>query len=225
MKKGLAHFTKNPHETQIWQNLRAQIWPNFAYQTVCFAVAKTIFFLKTCVLWARFPVRRDIHVSVCTYMILYVSTCIYMCAHVTWVCRYVCMYVCMYVCVYVCMSVCLSVCMYVCMYVWLYVCMYVCIEKFTAAFPCWMQCWTRAAVLFLSLLSLGTVVLSHLSQTLSNVWMLVYRYVGLLYTYLDINTASWHVDNCCLHVITNKMLNANCCKRITTLLVKRTLIG
>ena len=38
--------------------------------------------------------------------------------------------------------------------------------------------------LFLSLLSLGTVVLS---QTLSNVWMLVYRYVGLLYTYLDIN--------------------------------------
>jgi hypothetical protein len=60
---------------------------------VCFAVAKTIFFLKTCVLWARFPVRRDIHVSVCTYMILYVSTCIYMCPHVTWVCRYVCMYV------------------------------------------------------------------------------------------------------------------------------------
>jgi hypothetical protein len=44
MKKGLAHFAKNPHETQIWPNLRAQIWPNFAYQTVCFAVAKTIFF-------------------------------------------------------------------------------------------------------------------------------------------------------------------------------------
>ena len=46
MKKGLAHFAKNPHETQIWPNLRAQIWPNFAYQTVCFAVAKPIFFWK-----------------------------------------------------------------------------------------------------------------------------------------------------------------------------------
>ena len=63
MKKGLAHIAKNPHETQIWPNLRAQIWPNFAYQTVCFAAAKTIFFLKTCVLWARFPVRRVVCVS------------------------------------------------------------------------------------------------------------------------------------------------------------------
>ena len=110
-------------------------------------------------------------------------------------------------------------------YIYIYIHTYIHTWKIHSSFPCWMQCWTRAAVLFLSLLSLGTVVLSHLSQTLSNVWMLVYRYVGLLYTYLDINTASWHVDNCCLHVITNKMLNANCCKRITTLLVKRTLIG
>ena len=61
-----------------------------------------------------------------------------------------------------------------------------------------MQCWTRAAVLFFSLLSLGTVVLSHLSQTLSNVWMLVYRYVGLLYTYLDINM--YVCMYACMHV-------------------------
>ena len=52
--------------------------------------------------------------------------------------------------------------------------------------------------LFLSLLSLGTVVLSHLSQTLSNVWMLVYRYVGLLYTYLDINM--YVCMYACMHV-------------------------
>jgi len=46
MKKGLAHFANNPHETPIWPNLRTQIWPNFAYQTVCFAAAKTIFFFE-----------------------------------------------------------------------------------------------------------------------------------------------------------------------------------
>ena len=45
-KRVLHIFAKNPHETQIWPNLRAQIWPNFAYQTVCFAVAKTICFFE-----------------------------------------------------------------------------------------------------------------------------------------------------------------------------------
>ena len=95
------------------------------------------------------------------------------------------MYVRMYVCAYVRMCVCTCVRMYVCMYV----CMYV-LKKSQQLSP--VECSVEHAqlCLFLSLLSLGTVVLSHLSQTLSNVWMLVYRYVGLLYTYLDINTAS-----------------------------------
>ena len=149
------------------------------------------------------------------YVRMYVCTYVRMC---------VCTYVRMYVCTYVRMYVCTYVRMYVCTYVCMYVCMYV-LKKSQQLSP--VECSVEHAqlCLFLSLLSLGTVVLSHLSPTLSNVWMLVYRYVGLLYTYLDINTASWHVDNCCLHVITNKMLNANCCKRIATLLVKRTLIG
>ena len=67
-KRVLHIFAKNPNETQIWPNLRAQIWPNLAYQTVRFAVAK-IFFLKTCLLWARFLVRRDNYV----YIFIYVS--------------------------------------------------------------------------------------------------------------------------------------------------------
>ena len=86
------------------------------------------------------------------------------------------MYICttdMYVCTYV-----RTVCTYVRMYV---------LKNSQQLSP--VECSVEHAqlCLFLSLLSLGTVVLS---QTLSNVWMLVYRYVGLLYTYLDINTAS-----------------------------------
>ena len=114
---------------------------------------------------------------VCAGMYVLVCMCWYVC---TGMYVLVCMY--WYVCMHACMHVCLCVCMYVCTYV----CMYV-LKNSQQLSP--VECSVEHAqlCLFLSLLSLGTVVLS---QTLSNVWMLVYRYVGLLYTYLDINTAS-----------------------------------
>ena len=62
--------------------------------------------------------------------------------------------------------------------------------KFTVAVDCVCPhcCSVELAQLYVSsLLGTGLVVLS---QTLLNVWSTVHRYVGLLYTYLYINTAS-----------------------------------
>ena len=152
----------------------------------------------------------SIHLS---YLIL--SNLTYLSIYRMYVCMHVCMYVRTFVCIYPSIhpSIHLSnLCMYVCMYVCMHVCMFVCMVKIHSS--CWLcqslllQCWTRAALCFLSV-GHWAVVLSHLSQTLLNFWSAVHRYVGLLYTYLYINTASWHVDTCCLHVII-KLLDTNC---------------
>jgi hypothetical protein len=43
---GPIKSVQNPHETRIWPNSRARIWPNLAHANVRFAVAKTTFLKK-----------------------------------------------------------------------------------------------------------------------------------------------------------------------------------
>ena len=69
MKKGLAHFCQKPKRNA---NLAKFARPNlakFGLSNCAFRCSENIFFLKTCLLWARFLVRRDNYV----YIFIYVS--------------------------------------------------------------------------------------------------------------------------------------------------------
>ena len=54
----------------------------------------------------------SVHVYICQYMCIYVSTCVYLSVHV-----YICQYMCIYVSTCVYMSVHVYICQYMCIYV------------------------------------------------------------------------------------------------------------
>ena len=76
---------QNPHETRIWPNSRARIWPNLAYTNVRFAVAKATF-KKNGVFTSTLPgppaclylyIQLHIYIYTYIYIIIYIYTYIH----------------------------------------------------------------------------------------------------------------------------------------------------